>query len=126
MTIDEFKRALADDLEISHARADDILNAISDLCVAQLEKNERINLPFGQFSLRPLAKKDIDGNHTAIRFIAAKPVRDRLKLAAPIIQAGDLCIKCQKRPMKIHRQRYCAACKEKQYRAAKKNATINR
>ena len=109
MTERDLIAALADDQEITTARAADIFQAIYDTITERLSRGERVNLAIGQFELRPIVRDGQEKPVAAVRFRPSAAMRERLKLADLKWEIGDLCEECGKRPKK--KDTRCSTCK---------------
>src|SRR3990167_11024083 len=118
MTEREFIAALAEDQEITRARAEDVLRAIGDLIAERLGQGDRMNIGgMGSFELRPIVREGEEKPVAAVRFRPSAELRWRLKLADLKWEIGDLCEECGKRPKK--KDPRCSTCKTRRYRAMK-------
>ena len=110
MTPAELIRALADDLEIPRATAEDYLTALKDLYIEELSKRRSIQLVgVGQLTVE-------NSKNTVTRFRLSDEARERLGLKIK----PKVCIVCKERePSKRHNK--CNTCKSREYRSKAKN-----
>jgi nucleoid DNA-binding protein len=110
MTGADLIRALADDLEITQASAEDIFNAIRDLCESALLAKK--NFPFPGIGTLGRCKE-----RNSPRFDIFPEMRKKLGLREKI--EDGLCVDCKKKP-RLPRRSKCANCRSKAYRAKQK------
>lgn len=121
MTERELIARLAEDQSVTVARAEDIVQAISDMITAALQKGDRVNLRIGQFDLRPIVR-DNGGPVAAIRFRPSEALRKTLGMAKGEWRMAEnrlLCKECKKRPVRM--ESICSTC---HYRRSRKKGGL--
>ncbi len=109
MTNDELIRKLADDLDITRARMEDILVAQRDLCEAEL----RAGRSFLFYGVGALCQRN---ERESLRFEVLPKLRDKLGVRQTV--KGPLCQICNRKP-RLPRRRACGACRVRNYRKKK-------
>jgi len=111
MTGAELIKSLADDLEVTRARAEDILLSLRDLCIAEITAGKSFVFPgIGQLQQRRDSK--------APRFRSAPELRQLLGLSDTRPIPGEMCDQCRKKPRENGRRK-CSGCRLKNHRAKK-------
>lgn len=114
MTGAELIKKLADDCEITRARAEDILTAHADIVVDSLVKRQPVTIPrVGSFIFTA-------GDSKIVRFRMAPELRERLGLKSEI--HVDNCIKCGEEPPLAGRRigKRCVNARRQAWRRSKK------
>jgi hypothetical protein len=112
MTRDDLIAALADDQEITRTKAEDILQALTDLCAETLAKGEPFNLGFGFLAVRPSVpalRGDLRG---MLIFQGTEKFRERIGLSGRQRKLRDLsiCKRCGVEPARVHLYDECGGC----------------
>jgi len=112
MTRDDLIAALADDQEITRTKAEDILQALTDLCADALMKGEPFNLGFGFLAVRPslpTLRGDLRGT---LIFQGTEKFRERIGLSGRQRKLRDLliCKRCGVEPARVHLYDECGSC----------------
>ena len=97
MTERELIAALADDQDITLARAEDILNVVSDLCMETLQKGRPFHIgEVGFIAVNPRLRRKSKELRTALIFRASKTFRSKLKIPEQVLRqtGAGICEKC--------------------------------